>query len=100
MEELDIEKKDIHGEIFKISKLQGKLFDEETECQKEWQGMPEYIQEKQEAYASIIMRFRNKEDLMEFAKLINQNLTYRTQSIWYPKLLIGECVDKRWVNES
>lgn len=50
----------------------------------EWDGMPEFVQEKQEAFAKIIIRFENEKDLEDFAKLINQKLTPKTKSIWHP----------------
>ena len=59
----------------------------EKDWEKEWVGMPEYVQERKEEYAKIIVRFRNEEDLQEFAKLVEQNLNIKTQSIWFPKLI-------------
>jgi hypothetical protein len=62
--------------------------------------MPEFVQEKQEPYAKIIVRFENKEDLEEFSKLINQKLTQKTKSIWHPELHRGIHSAKRYVDES
>lgn len=56
----------------------------ENSWKKEWKGMPEFVQEKQEAYAKIIFRFENEEDLQAFAQLIGQKLTKKTKSSWYP----------------
>lgn len=50
----------------------------------EWDGMPEFVQEKKEPFSKIIIRFDTEEDLKEFAKLINQKLTPKTKSIWFP----------------
>jgi hypothetical protein len=61
----------------------------------EWQGMPEFIQEAQEPYSKIIVRFANKGDLREFAEMIGQELTIRTKSIWHPKLARGINSTKR-----
>ena len=60
------------------------LFDDKEPWQEEWVGMPEFIQEKQEPFSKIIVRFESEEDLREFAKLIGQNLTPKTKSIWHP----------------
>lgn len=49
-----------------------------------WLGMPEFNQEKKEPYAKVIFRFENEDDLNEFSKLINQKLTHKTKSSWYP----------------
>ena len=66
----------------------------------EWEGMPEFIQEKQEPYSKIIVRFNNEEDLQEFAKMIGQKLTNKTKSLWHPKLIRGINSKKRYSNES
>ena len=50
----------------------------------EWDGMPEFIQEKKEPFSKIIIRFETEGDLNDFAELINQKLTPKTKSIWHP----------------
>tara|TARA_R100000544_G_C2219633_1_gene56662 strand:+ start:116 stop:358 length:243 start_codon:yes stop_codon:yes gene_type:complete len=79
-------------------KKQDELF--ELAWQKEWQDMPEFVQEKQEPYSKLIVRFANDEDLQEFADLIGQRLNAKTKSIWHPKLVRGINSKKRYVNES
>ena len=49
-----------------------------------WEGMPEFIQEKQEPFAKIIFRFEDEKALQEFAALIGQKLTAKTKSSWHP----------------
>ena len=49
-----------------------------------WRGMPEFIQEKQEPFSKIIIRFETENDLKEFAELIGQKLSPKTKSIWHP----------------
>lgn len=49
-----------------------------------WIGMPEFIQEKNEPFSKINIRFETEEDLDEFAKIIGQKLTPKTKSIWHP----------------
>ncbi len=66
----------------------------------EWDGMPEFVQEKKEPYSKINVRFNNEEDLQEFAKLIGQKLTNKTKSIWHPQLVRGLNSNKRFVDES
>jgi hypothetical protein len=66
----------------------------------EWLDMPEFIQDKQEPYAKIIIRFDNEKDLNDFSKLINQPLNNKTKSIWFPKLIRGINSKKRYVDES
>lgn len=65
----------------------------------EWDGMPEFEQEKQEPFSKIIVRFETEDDLQEFANLIGQKLTSKTKSIWHPKLQRGQHSLKRYVDE-
>jgi hypothetical protein len=66
----------------------------------EWVGMPEFVQEKQDGYAKIIVRVRNQEDLDALSKALNQPLTPKTKSAWFPALTRGIHSNKRYVNES
>jgi hypothetical protein len=50
----------------------------------EWVAMPEFVQEKQEPYAKIIVRVDSKEDLEKLATLLGQKLTPKTKSVWFP----------------
>lgn len=72
----------------------------EKDWEKEWVGMPEFVQEKKEEYSKVIVRFRNEEDLQQFAKLMEQNVNVKTQSIWFPKLTFQDHFSKRYVDES
>lgn len=54
------------------------------EWKEHWKEMPEFVQDKKEPYAKIIIRFDNEEDLQDFAKMIGQKLTNKTKSIWHP----------------
>ena len=53
-----------------------------------WDGMPEFEQEKNESYKRIIVHFMNKEAVEKFSKLINQTITENTKFLYYPKLVI------------
>ena len=61
----------------------------ETDWSKEWQNMPEFIQDKQKPFCQLIVRFRSQEDLYAFAAAIGQKLTPKTKSIWHPALVRG-----------
>ena len=65
-----------------------------------WGGMPEFVQEKQEPFAKIIIRFASAEDLAEFAATIGQPLTAQTKSIWHPVLIRGKDATKRYINDT
>ena len=41
---------------------------------KEWDGMPEFVQEKQKPFSEIKVRFASQEALDEFSRLIGQKL--------------------------
>ena len=60
-------------------------FDEMQNWKEHWQNMPEFIAEDLAPYQQIIISFECKEDVETFSKLIDQKLTYKTKSVWYPK---------------
>lgn len=77
------------------------LFENEEEWRKEWVDMPEFIQHKTEKpYAQITFRFACEEDLNNFSELINQKLTKKTKSAWFPEIERGLNANKLYVNES
>jgi hypothetical protein len=80
----------------------GNLFDIEKKDKdwvQEWKDMPEFVQDKVEPYAKIIIRFDSEEDLQDFAKIIGQKLTKKTKSIWHPFKSHWGAVKKVWTYE-
>jgi len=63
----------------------------------EWQGMPEFENEDLTSDSSIIVHFAKPEDRAAFAKLVEQTITEKTRSIWYPKAEVRHFMDKRYV---
>ena len=58
---------------------------EEEKTAHDWDGMPEFDQPEAEAWKVLKVRFRNEEDLRNFAETIDQtNITLKTKGIWYP----------------
>lgn len=57
----------------------------ENDWKSEWVGMPEFVQEKQQPHQTINIRFETEQDVAEFARLIGQNITPKTKSLWFPK---------------
>lgn len=49
-----------------------------------WVDMPEFVQDKQEPYKKLIIRFDCEADYLDFEKKIGQKLTPKTKSIWHP----------------
>lgn len=71
----------------------------DKDWKKHWVGMPEFNQEDKKTHKTIYVHFRNEEDYQEFAKLVGQNMTNKTKSIWYPALAKTENTLLRWVEE-
>jgi len=49
-----------------------------------WVGMPDFQQGKIEPYAKIIVRVESREALEELSKRLEQPLTSKTKSAWFP----------------
>lgn len=70
---------------------------EDKEWKKHWVGMPEFEQKNNPPYKQLIISFRTEEDYREFAKLIEQPLTMKTKSTWFPRLDRDANSLKRWI---
>lgn len=85
-----------------------KLFNDEDipagkddfDWQEEYREMPEYNNDILNPYMTIKIHFSCEKDYKDFAKLINQNLTSKTKSIWFPKLIKGLFASMRYDDES
>ncbi len=62
----------------------------------EWEGMPDFNQPDKSAQRQITVSFKTDEDVEAFAKLIGQNITDKTRSLWYPAAEIERYIDKRY----
>jgi hypothetical protein len=51
----------------------------------EWDGMPEFENADERPFRTIYVHFHNKEAVAEFFKMIKQDFTEDTKSIWHPK---------------
>lgn len=60
------------------------LIESPTFFEEHWVDMPEFEQNKQEPYACINIRVDSKDDLAALSKLLDQKLTAKTKSIWFP----------------
>jgi hypothetical protein len=49
----------------------------------EWEGMPEFNQQEQ-ARNHLVILYETEEDLQKLAKLLGQEITPKTKSVWYP----------------
>lgn len=84
-----------------LSEQEKDQLENEHNWEEHWidKGMPEFVQKDNPPYKTIYLHFRNEEDYKSFAKLVKQNLTNKTKSIWYPKLEIDDNMLKRWIEE-
>ncbi len=62
----------------------------------EWEDMPEYDQEDQMSYKSILVHFKNAKDYEDFQKFIGQDMTDKTKSIWFPEQKNMDTESKRY----
>jgi hypothetical protein len=83
------------------TKNQGTLWDidERALWEKEWHGMPEFVQENLEPAKSLKVNFLTLDDYESFCKLINQKLTIQTKSIWFPEVAKGPNSNKIYTDE-
>ena len=65
-----------------LERIGGEVVDDP---QGEWDGMPEYKNEDKEAFQTVLVNFRCKEDVDSFALLVGQSVSEKTKWIWYPK---------------
>jgi hypothetical protein len=78
--------------------MKNDLFNEYVNAFEEWVDMPEFVQEKVEPFSKITIRFETEKDLQDFANLINQKLTKKTKSIWFPYKSHWGLEKKIWTN--
>ena len=62
--------------------------------------MPEFEQEDLTSHRKIVIHFRNDDDVAEFEKLIDQKLTPKQKSTWFPYLAPRLASHLRYVDES
>jgi len=63
-----------------------------------WRGMPEFSLEDLEPFQSVIVHFSGPRDREAFAFLVDQTITPRTKSLWYPEAEINRMSDARYKN--
>jgi hypothetical protein len=71
--------------------------DEEFDWQKEWQGMPEFVQDDMKSISSVVVNFLTVEDMNAFSELIGKRITFTTKSVLFP---VQQTTKKIYVDES
>lgn len=66
--------------------------------QDEWKEMPEFHQEDLTSQRKIVVHFRNNEDVQKFEELMNQKITLKQKSIWYPYMPLRRYAHLRYVD--
>lgn len=92
---------EILGADFDITELLGVGFSEmelglavANDPNAEWADMPEFHQADKTAMRSIIVNFKTKEDVDDFAERIGQELSEKIRSIWHPEVRPEKSIDK------
>jgi hypothetical protein len=65
---------------------------------KEWQNMPEFVQEDLLPYRSVTINFMNDADVDEFSKLIDQPITKKTKFRWFPYMPSKDLINYRYID--
>lgn len=63
---------------------------------KSWEGMPEFSNSGLKPVKVLTVNFESKEAMLKFSKLMGQEVTAKTRSIWFPKAEEETAIDKRW----
>ncbi|HUU86360.1 MAG TPA: hypothetical protein VMX17_01235 [Candidatus Glassbacteria bacterium] len=72
-----------------------------SDAEKEWVGMPEFVQKENPPFREIKIRFTCEEDVQEFAEKIGHTVTSKTTYIWYSEVPFkGRNVKRRYIDES
>jgi hypothetical protein len=50
-----------------------------------WQGLPEYSDNVEKPFKSVVIHFKTEEDFKKFNKITAIGMTSKTRSTWYPK---------------
>lgn len=71
-----------------VTEDQQQLFDTESfeAWRQEWWGMPKWEQGDTEPMRQIIVSFSNEQDVEEFCKSLNVEITNKTRSFWWPPI--------------
>jgi hypothetical protein len=82
----------------KKEKQENPLFAIDKSYKIEWQGMPECTASDLKSKIQIIVSFVSEDDMNKFAKLVDQKITTRTKSSYYPKMDNFSVKDKRYID--
>jgi hypothetical protein len=82
-----------------ISTLFLEVQEGKTNADEEWKGMPEF-EDSEPWFRKVIVHFECQADVDEFFRLIGQETTEKTKSIWHPKKERRDLESARWSQEN
>lgn len=71
-------------------------FENKVDAIKEWDGMPEFNNEDETPYRSLILHFTEEKAVQQFAELTKQVITKKTKYLYYPKQIKEVLKDKEY----
>jgi len=75
--------------VIKIKKIAKKsIIKDKHDCNINYVGMPEFNSKKIEVYHKVVLHTNKTKE--ELSSILKQNITDKTQSIWFPKLIMGK----------
>ena len=87
------------NELMTQEKKQTELFEIEKDWESEWQDMPEFKQEDLRPWHQVNVRFRNQKDFDEFKKRMEQEVTPKQKTLWFPFAPYRRASHLRYVDE-
>ncbi len=79
---------------------QQSLFELSEDWKRIWEGMPEFTMSDHSPHRTINLHFRSDEDVAAFGLLINQAISEKQKSLWFPEAKPRICSNKIYVDES
>lgn len=68
-------------------------------AEEHWKGMPEFNQPGIAPVKTLTVNFETKEHMLKFSKLIGQEITAKTRSVWFPVVPEESALNKRWADK-
>lgn len=79
--------------------MQNKLFEEEDFWEREWKDMPSFSMKPEVPLHTIKLHFKTEEDMVDFSKLIGQEVKKSKENYWFPKLNRSAVSDKKYYTD-
>lgn len=85
LSEIDTDNVALQSLLSDLAEKQGVIPPTNFNPMDEWNGMPEFEQEAINAFHDIRVVFETEHDMRMFAQIVNQTITDKTTSIYYPR---------------